>query len=215
MAEIPSEQTAGGIRSHDDKAKTQKKNPIRSRTSLRLHFIFSASASSSPPPASSSPAPHFRMGPRKRNKGKTKIEYEASLRPSFEDTDLRLEIELPPDAKLLTDHEAGALLQIFNDENLATSTDQDFTIPENYVSTLEYAKNAVHYHNFEHVKSALESLRDFGATDAEICMLGNTCPESYQEALALIPSLKDKEEWLEEKLKQVLVTLAQFKAAND
>ncbi|PKU79475.1 hypothetical protein MA16_Dca000821 [Dendrobium catenatum] len=158
---------------------------------------------------------HFRMAPRKKNKGKEKIEYEASLRPSLEDSDLRLEVELPPDAKLLTDHEAAALLQNFNDENLATFTDQDFTIPDSYVSTLEYAKNAVHYHNFEHVKSALESLRDFGATDAEICMLGNTCPESYDEALALIPSLKDKEEWLEEELKKALATLAQFKAAND
>ncbi|KAH0469592.1 hypothetical protein IEQ34_001150 [Dendrobium chrysotoxum] len=161
---------------------------------------------------------HFRMGPRRKNKGKEKIEYhedEGSHQPSVEDKDLRLEVELPPDAKLLTDHEAAALLQIFNDENLATFTDQDFTIPDNYVSTLDYAKNAVRYNNFDYVKSALNNLRDYGATDAEVCMLGNTCPESYDEALALIPSLKDKEEWLEEELKKVLATLAQFKAAND
>ncbi|PKU79478.1 DNA-directed RNA polymerases IV and V subunit 4-like [Dendrobium catenatum] len=153
------------------------------------------------------------MAPR-RNKGKEKVDEVSSsfsAKASIADNDVSLEIDVPPGAKLLMDYEAALLLQQFYDENLPTFTKHGIQMTETFESALQYVNEAVHYTNIDYVHGVLGSLRDYGVTDEEICMLGNTCPETCDEALALIPSLKEKEDWIGEALATALSTLGQLK----
>ncbi|KAI0529715.1 hypothetical protein KFK09_002272 [Dendrobium nobile] len=125
------------------------------------------------------------------------------------------EFELPPGAKLIADCEAADILQGF-EARLEILKNLHISIPESFPKSLQYSKdNAVHYTDTKSVKRALERLKEYGATDWEICMIANSCPESCEEAYALIPSLKGKEDTIGDTLNAVLVTLARFKVNDD
>ncbi|KAL0928083.1 hypothetical protein M5K25_002321 [Dendrobium thyrsiflorum] len=150
----------------------------------------------------------------KKNKGKEKVEDVSSsfsAKCSVEDNDVSLEIDLPPGARLLMDCEAAHLLQQFYDDNLDIFRKNQIEMTETFDSALQYANEGVQYTNIDYVNEVLGSLRDYGATDEEICMLGNTCPETFEEALALIPSLKEKIDWIGEVLETALANLGQLK----
>ncbi|PKU79474.1 DNA-directed RNA polymerases IV and V subunit 4-like [Dendrobium catenatum] len=126
------------------------------------------------------------------------------------------EFELPPGAKLIADCEAADILQGIEARLESSLKNMHISIPKSFPKSLQYSKdNAVHYTDTKSVKRALERLKEYGATDWEICMIANSCPESCEEAYALIPSLKGKEDTIGETLNAVLTTLARFKVDDD
>ncbi|KAH9750048.1 DNA-directed RNA polymerases IV and V subunit 4 [Citrus sinensis] len=73
--------------------------------------------------------------------------------------------ELPKNAKCLMDCEAAHILEGIQEQMALLSADPTIKIPV--------------------------SLSEHGVTDGEICVIANICPETVEEAYAIVPSLKD------------------------
>ncbi|KAK4267383.1 hypothetical protein QN277_024170 [Acacia crassicarpa] len=69
------------------------------------------------------------------------------------------------------------------------SKDPAIKIPVSFDKGLQYAKSNSHYTKSESVRSILEPLADLGVSEAELCVIGNVCPQTSEEVFALIPSL--------------------------
>ncbi|XP_060674737.1 DNA-directed RNA polymerases IV and V subunit 4 isoform X3 [Ziziphus jujuba] len=57
---------------------------------------------------------------------------------------------------------------------------------------LQYAKRGRHYTHTQSIRRSLETLTKYGVTDGEMCVIANVCPDTVDEAFALILSLKQK-----------------------
>uniref|UniRef100_M4FET3 RNA polymerase Rpb4/RPC9 core domain-containing protein n=1 Tax=Brassica campestris TaxID=3711 RepID=M4FET3_BRACM len=53
---------------------------------------------------------------------------------------------------------------------------------------LQYVKRFSRYKN----PDAVRQVREHQLTEFELCVLGNLCPETAEEAVAMVPSLKTK-----------------------
>ncbi|XP_028764837.1 DNA-directed RNA polymerases IV and V subunit 4-like [Neltuma alba] len=101
-----------------------------------------------------------------------------------------IEQELPNNVKCLMNCEAADILLGIQDQMTILSKDPTIKIPASFDKGLQYAKSNGHYTKSESVRSILEPLADLGVSDAELCVIGNVCPETLEEVYALIPSLK-------------------------
>lgn len=146
--------------------------------------------------------------------GKGSLPQAKPVKASVTDKDLKLEIELPPGAKLVMDCEAQVLLQGIQ-EHLDSLKDLKIKIPETFGNALLYSKAAVRYTDVKAVRKALDSLKEHGATDGEICMIANAGPETSEEAYGLIPSLKKKRNKIGGPLAGVLATLTMLKVSQE
>lgn len=146
--------------------------------------------------------------------GKGSLPQAKPVKASVADKDLKLELELPPGAKLVMDCEAAVLLQGIQ-EHLDSLKDLKIKIPETFGNALLYSKAAVHYTDVKAVRQALDSLKEHGATDGEICMIANAGPETSEEAYGLIPSLKKKRNKIGGPLAGVLATLTTLKVSQE
>ncbi|OWM85662.1 hypothetical protein CDL15_Pgr029085 [Punica granatum] len=99
--------------------------------------------------------------------------------------ELKVEQELPKNAKCIMDAEALQILQGIQDQMVILSEDPSIKIPA--------------------------TLKEHGVTEGEICVIANVGPETADEVFALVPSLKGKKEKLMEPLKGVLDELAKLK----
>ncbi|KAL6992923.1 hypothetical protein U1Q18_011039 [Sarracenia purpurea var. burkii] len=104
--------------------------------------------------------------------------------------ELKVEQELPKDAKCLLDCEAADILQGIQEQMVILSEDPTIKIPIAFDKGLQYAKNGSHYTSPQSVRQILEPLKTHGVADSEMCMIANICPESVEEVFALIPSLQ-------------------------
>ncbi|KAH9750043.1 DNA-directed RNA polymerases IV and V subunit 4 [Citrus sinensis] len=86
--------------------------------------------------------------------------------------ELRVEQELPKNAKCLMDCEAAHILEGIQEQMALLSADPTIKIPVSF-------------------DKGLLSLSEHGVTDGEICVIANICPETVEEAYAIVPSLKD------------------------
>uniref|UniRef100_A0A5B6ZC93 Putative DNA-directed RNA polymerases IV and V subunit 4 isoform X1 n=1 Tax=Davidia involucrata TaxID=16924 RepID=A0A5B6ZC93_DAVIN len=125
--------------------------------------------------------------------------------------ELKIEQELPKNAKCLMDCEAAHILQGIQEQMVILSEDPTIKIPIAFDRGLQYAKSSSHYTSPQSVRRVLESLKKHGVSDGEMCMIANICPESVDEVFALIPSLKGKRSKLREPLKDALSELAMLK----
>ncbi|XP_060674736.1 uncharacterized protein LOC107433489 isoform X2 [Ziziphus jujuba] len=57
---------------------------------------------------------------------------------------------------------------------------------------LQYAKRGRHYTHTQSIRRSLETLTKYGVTDGEMCVIANVCPDTVDEAFALILSLKKR-----------------------
>ncbi|KZV27583.1 hypothetical protein F511_11586 [Dorcoceras hygrometricum] len=101
--------------------------------------------------------------------------------------DRKLEQELPQNTTCMMDCEAAEILQGIQDNMITLSQDPDIKIPV--------------------------SLKKFGVSDAEICLIANIHPESVDEVFALIPALTAKMDKLRDPLRIALGELAKLKEA--
>ncbi|PON90328.1 RNA polymerase II, Rpb [Trema orientale] len=108
--------------------------------------------------------------------------------------ELKIEQELPKDAKCLMDCEAADILQSIQERMVLLSKDPTVKIPASFDRGLQYAKRGSHYTN-----------------PRSMCVIANVCPETADEVFALVPSLKAKKSMVSEPLKDALLELAKLK----
>ncbi|KAH7545412.1 hypothetical protein FEM48_Zijuj01G0090900 [Ziziphus jujuba var. spinosa] len=125
--------------------------------------------------------------------------------------ELRIEQELPKNAKCLMACEAAEILEGIQDRMTTLSKDPSIKIPVSFDKGLQYAKRGSHYTNTQSVRRSLETLTKYSVTDGEICVIANVCPDNVDEAFALIPSLKAKRSIVSDPLNDVLIDLAMVK----
>ncbi|THG13953.1 hypothetical protein TEA_024822 [Camellia sinensis var. sinensis] len=119
------------------------------------------------------------------NGGKSPVSKESST------LELKVEQELPKNAKCLMDCEAADILEGIQEHMIILSEDPTIKIPIAFDRGLQYAKTVSHYTSPQSVRQVLEPLKKHGVSDSEMCLIANICPESVDEVFALIPSLKD------------------------
>ncbi|TXG69819.1 hypothetical protein EZV62_004754 [Acer yangbiense] len=104
--------------------------------------------------------------------------------------ELRIEQELPNNAKCLMDCETAHILEGIQEHMIVLSSDPTIKIPASFDKGLQYAKTGSHYTNPESVRTVLDNLSKHGVTNGEICVIAKVCPETVEEVFALVPSLK-------------------------
>ncbi|CAM8993073.1 unnamed protein product [Rhodiola kirilowii] len=125
--------------------------------------------------------------------------------------ELNVEQELPKNVKCMMDCEASETLDGIRDQMVLLSADASIKLPMSFNKALDYAKATSHFVNPQPVMQALQILKKHGASESEICMIANVCPETADEVFALVPSLKVKKSRLSEPLKTVLSELAKLR----
>jgi len=134
--------------------------------------------------------------------------------PTKSDAELKLELDIPPNSKMLMNCEAAELLQEIHEHMAILSEDPKIKIPESFDKAFQYAKDGNHFRTTSSVKQALEPLKICGVNDGEICMIANIGPETVEEVYALVPSLKANRSVNEGPITEVLAALANIKAVK-
>jgi DNA-directed RNA polymerase II subunit RPB4 len=134
--------------------------------------------------------------------------------PTKSDAELKLELDIPPNSKMLMNCEAAELLQEIHEHMAILSEDPKIKIPESFDKAFQYAKDGNHFRTASSVKQALEPLKKCGVNDGEICMIANIGPETVEEVYALVPSLKANRSVNEGPITEVLAALANIKAVK-
>lgn len=128
--------------------------------------------------------------------------------------ELNVDEELPKNAKCLMDCEAAHVLKGIQEQMVILSEDPSIKLPLAFDSCLQHAKAGSHYTRPRSVRPVLESLKNYGITDGEMCIIANICPESVEDTFALISSLKDKSSRLRVPLRNALSELALLKRSD-
>ncbi|KAL9237993.1 hypothetical protein vseg_012476 [Gypsophila vaccaria] len=129
--------------------------------------------------------------------------------------ELNVESELPKNAQCVMDCEAADILQGIQEQMVFLSRDPTIKLPVSFDKGLQYANAGSRYSDLKAVRQALENLKRHGASDGEICVIANACPETVDEAFALLPSLKAKRSQITEQLKDVLAELIKLKLPTE
>ncbi|KAJ1698715.1 hypothetical protein LUZ63_007227 [Rhynchospora breviuscula] len=137
--------------------------------------------------------------------------YSSSQKPPKKDTDTKLQLETPNGARVVMDCEAADILLEIQEHMVILSEDPTIKFPTSFDKAYQYTKEAKLYSDSKSVKDVLESLKNCGVTDGEICMIANIGPETVEEVYALIPSLKENKYKNEEPIKEALSNLSKVK----
>nr|GEW71012.1 DNA-directed RNA polymerases IV and V subunit 4-like [Tanacetum cinerariifolium] len=127
---------------------------------------------------------------------------------------LKVEQELPENAKCLMDCEAAQILQGIQDHMVLLSKDPSIKIPSAFDRALQYASRGNHYTDPHSLRQVLEPLKIHGVSDGEMCVIANTAIETVGEAFGLMPSLKANKSKLKEPLKAVVAELQKEDSNN-
>ncbi|XP_047077865.1 DNA-directed RNA polymerases IV and V subunit 4-like [Lolium rigidum] len=138
----------------------------------------------------------------------------SNAKPPKSDPELKLELDMPPNSRILMDCEAAEMLQQIHEHMAILSEDPKIKIPESFDKAFQYAKEGNHFTTAKSVKQILEPLKKYGVTDGEICMIANIGPETIEEVYALVPSLKATKELNESLITEALDALANIKASK-
>ncbi|KVI08544.1 HRDC-like protein [Cynara cardunculus var. scolymus] len=61
-----------------------------------------------------------------------------------------------------------------------------------FEKSLQYVKRFSRYKNPDAVRQVRELLSGYQLAEFELCVLGNLCPETVEEAIAMVPSIKSR-----------------------
>jgi DNA-directed RNA polymerase II subunit RPB4 len=134
--------------------------------------------------------------------------------PTKSNTELKLELDIPPNSRMLMNCEAAELLQEIHEHMAILSEDPMIKIPESFDKVFQYAKEGTHFTTADAVKQALDPLKKCGVNDGEVCMIANIGPETVEEVYALVPSLKADKSLNKGPITEALAALAKIKKAN-
>ncbi|KAI7724984.1 hypothetical protein M8C21_009127 [Ambrosia artemisiifolia] len=124
---------------------------------------------------------------------------------------LKVEEELPENAKCMMNCEAAQILQGIQDHMVLLSKDPTIKIPR----ALQYANTGNFYTNTQSVRQVLESLKKHDISDGEICVIANTGIDDAEKAFALMPSLRAKQSKVIEPLSAALTDLKKLKTVTE
>uniref|UniRef100_A0A0E0JUN9 RNA polymerase Rpb4/RPC9 core domain-containing protein n=1 Tax=Oryza punctata TaxID=4537 RepID=A0A0E0JUN9_ORYPU len=68
--------------------------------------------------------------------------------------------------------------------------DPSSQVSQVFEKSLQYVKRFSRYKNPDAVRQVRETLSRYGLAEFELCTLGNLCPDTTDEASALVPSLR-------------------------
>lgn len=138
----------------------------------------------------------------------------SNAKPAKPDAELKLELDMPPNSRILMNCEAAEMLQQIHEHMAILSEDPKIKIPESFDKAFQYAKEGNHFTAANSVKEILQPLKKHGVNDGEICMIANIGPETIEEVYALVPSLKATRAINEGLITEALAALANIKASN-
>ncbi|BBN13826.1 DNA-directed RNA polymerase II subunit RPB4 [Marchantia polymorpha subsp. ruderalis] len=132
---------------------------------------------------------------------------------AIEEEDAR-ELKLGEDfvkAKCLMNAEVALILQRKYEQLQTFSEDAPNQISQVFEKSLQYVKRFSHYQNPNAVKQVRDVLSRNQLAEFEVCVIGNLCPETVEEAKALVPSIAKKGRMDDEKIEQMIQDLATIK----
>lgn len=94
-------------------------------------------------------------------------------------------------AKCLMNCEVAIILE-HKYEQIQQMSDGDPSsqVSQVFEKSLQYVKRFSRYKNPDAVRQVRETLSRYGLAEFELCTLGNLCPDTADEATALVPSLR-------------------------
>ncbi|CAA7027141.1 unnamed protein product [Microthlaspi erraticum] len=95
-------------------------------------------------------------------------------------------------AKCLMNCEVSLILEHKFEQLQQVSEDPMNQVSQVFEKSLQYVKRFSRYKNPDAVRQVREILSRHQLTEFELCVLGNLCPETAEEAVAMVPSLKTK-----------------------
>lgn len=139
---------------------------------------------------------------------------ESNAVPTKSNAELKLELDIPPNSRILMNCEAAELLQEIHEHMAILSEDPNIKIPKSFDKAFQYAKEGTHFTTADAVKRALEPLKKCSVNDGEVCMIANIGPEIVEEIYALVPSLKADKSLNKGPITEALEVLGKIKRAN-
>ncbi|GMN33435.1 hypothetical protein TIFTF001_004152 [Ficus carica] len=95
-------------------------------------------------------------------------------------------------AKCLMNCEVALILEHKYEQLQQTSDDPMNQVSQVFEKSLQYVKRFSRYKNPDAVRQVREILSRYQLAEFELCVLGNLCPETVEEAIAMVPSIKSK-----------------------
>eukprot|EP00250_Pteridium_aquilinum_P022664 c25521_g1_i1 orf=165-605(+) len=121
-------------------------------------------------------------------------------------------------AKCLMNSEVAVILERKYEQIQQMSDDPASQVSQVFEKSLQYVKRFSRYQNPNAVKQVREVLSRNQLAEFEVCVIGNLCPDTLEEAKALVPSLakrsksdEDDEGVTDDKIEQMLADLATIK----
>ncbi|KAI3976439.1 hypothetical protein MKX01_008297 [Papaver californicum] len=96
-------------------------------------------------------------------------------------------------AKCLMNCEVALILDRKYDQLQAMSSDPMSQVSQVFEKSQQYVKRFSRYKNADAVRQVREILSRYQLAEFELCVLGNLCPETADEAKAMVPSITTKE----------------------
>ncbi|KAL5208516.1 hypothetical protein ABZP36_032951 [Zizania latifolia] len=127
------------------------------------------------------------------------------------DAELKLELDVPPNSRILMNCEVAELLQEIHEHMAILSEDPKIKIPESFDKAFQYAKEGNHFSTAQSVKQVLDPLKKYGVSDGEICLIANIGPETIEEVYALVPSLKATRSFNQGPIMEAITALTNIK----
>ncbi|KAJ3693925.1 hypothetical protein LUZ60_009405 [Juncus effusus] len=95
-------------------------------------------------------------------------------------------------AKCLMNCEVAIILDHKFEQLQQVSEDAASQVSQVFEKSLQYVKRFSRYKNPDAVRQVREVLSRYQLAEFELCVLGNLCPETVEEAIAMVPSIKTK-----------------------
>ncbi|KAK4280647.1 hypothetical protein QN277_012244 [Acacia crassicarpa] len=95
-------------------------------------------------------------------------------------------------AKCLMNCEVARLLEHKSEQYKQMSNDSNNHTSQVFEKSLQYVKRFRRFSNQDAVKQVREVLSRYQLAEYELALLGNLCPETLDEAISVIPTLKTK-----------------------
>ncbi|KAJ6996697.1 DNA-directed RNA polymerase II subunit 4 isoform X2 [Populus alba x Populus x berolinensis] len=93
-------------------------------------------------------------------------------------------------AKCLMNCEVALILEHKYEQLQQMSDDPMNQVSQVFEKSLQYVKRFSRYKNPDAVRQVREILSRYQLAEFELCVLGNLCPETVEEAIAMVPSIK-------------------------
>ncbi|CAA0824343.1 DNA-directed RNA polymerase II subunit 4 [Striga hermonthica] len=114
---------------------------------------------------------------------------------SAEEEENAAELKIPDEflkAKCLMNSEVALILEHKYDQLQHTMDDPLNQMSQVFEKSLQYVKRFSRYKNNDAVRQVREILSRYQLAEFELCVLGNLCPETVEEAIAMVPSIKTR-----------------------